>query len=150
MPQFFYIFSRREHVQENKEPKIRIDEKELVEISKHEIRIKGNRYHCMDCLSSFKAGDPASKYWLQASCPGKAVDAVHKPTKINDIVHKGNQSSHVSHELYNCDGLVYCKNCGAYGIEHFVNIANACEGPTAAGNSLQKYIIRRVWGTTHR
>mgnify|MGYP000217225278 FL=1 len=146
---------KRTYVKEKLEPKTRVDKQQLVDSSKHKIRIKGNRYHCSICQSSFKAGDPASKYWLQASCPGKTVITVNKPERIHDIVHKGNSSSHGTHELYNLDGLVYCKNCGAYGIEYFINLTNKCEGPTLAGTNLQKCIetgrlpsgIRRVLGT---
>ena len=72
---------KRTFVKEKSGPRIKVDKQQLVDNSKHKIRIKGNRYHCSICQSSFKAGDPASKYWLQASCPGKTVITVNKPEK---------------------------------------------------------------------
>jgi len=130
----------RDAVKSCKEPKIKIDKMQLIEESQHDIKIIDNRYYCSKCQSSFAAGDCSTKHWLCASCPGKPQIAAHRPEKIIDIVHRGNSSSHVSHDLYNYKGLIFCNKCGAYGIEHFCNIANECPGQTQAGARLRKKI----------
>ncbi|MDP6586649.1 MAG: hypothetical protein QF535_18485 [Anaerolineales bacterium] len=137
----------RDAIKSCKEPKVKIDKKQLIEESSHDIKIVDNRYYCSKCLNSFAAGDTSTKHWLCASCPGKPQIAAFRPEKIMDIVHRGNNSSHVSHDLYNYKGLIYCNKCGAYGIEHFCNIANECPGQTQAGARLRKKIDNGILPT---
>ena len=48
---------------------------------------------------------------------------------------------------HNYKGLIYCNKCGAYGIEHFCNIANECPGHTQAGARLRKKIENGILPT---
>ena len=108
----------------------------LLQETDHDIKIVNNRYHCTKCLNTFSAKDPASKHWLMTKCTGtqqKGHLVVGNPTKINEIIHLGNKSSHVSHDLYRYRGLVYCNKCGAYGSKQLSLLANQCEAARTAG-----------------
>ena len=108
----------------------------LLSQTKHIVQIKNNRYHCKVCLNSFSAADPNAKRWLKSSCTAPFVgtsSAEEKPTKLNDIIHIGNKSSHVSHDLYKYKQTIYCNNCGAHGSAKFVLLSKPCQAAKSAG-----------------
>ena len=58
---------------------------------------------------------------------------MHRPAKLNDVLHIGDKSSHASHNLCKYRGLVYCSKCGAHGTSHFNLLAKQCGAPKEAG-----------------
>ena len=109
----------------------------LLQETEHNITIRNNRYICATCNNNFHVSDPAAKHWLTTKCigpPDSSQPNKHKPTKVDcNTIHIGNQSSHVSHDLYRYRGLTYCNKCGAYGSSHFNLLAKQCEAPKVAG-----------------
>ena len=109
----------------------------LLAETEHNIKIRRNRYCCTKCCSNFRVGDPAIRHWLTTKCIKPTREprslTVHEPLKVHDVIHIGNQISHVSHDLYSYVGLVYCNKCGAYGAKHFNLLARQCEAPRSAG-----------------
>jgi predicted HD phosphohydrolase len=106
----------REKQEVTKPPVVpRVTREELLTTTSHNISINGNRYSCTACLSSFSIIDPGCKHWLSIQCvtPASILVQNHIPTKFNDSVHLGNRTSHVTHDLFNYRGIIYCKICGA-------------------------------------
>ena len=117
-----------------KQPIIKQTIEELIECSAHSILIGENRLHCKVCLCSFACKDPSARAWLMAPCRNFSTsDSNTKPIKINDVIHMGNQVSHVSHSLYKFKDVIYCNKCGAMGKDHFVLLSKQCQSPGLAG-----------------
>ena len=139
---------QRVKVHEKRTTVARVNYEELLCETKHNISIKEDRYHCHSCLSSFRINDPAAKHWLKTSCVApfqtEATTAIHKPRKIHQPIHIGNQTSHSSHELFSYRGLMYCKQCGSYGVKKFSNLNRQCEAPTVSGLRVLKCIDNGV------
>ena len=138
-------FPNREHQRVDKPPpEIRVSKDCLLRDTSHSISVSGSRYICTACLNSFRIADPACKHWLKASCISAyevASPHVGRPTKYNDILHVGNRSSHVSHELKIYRGLVYCSKCSARaGSNQLRNLALQCKQAGTGGLAVLKAI----------
>ena len=113
---------------------------DLVAHSKHAISFKNNRYFCNLCNNNFRTGDPGLRPWLKGSCTEHNPRDFHRPTKVNEVIHMGNSSTHHSHDIYNYRGIIYCNKCGNFGVQHFCNLARQCQDPKTAGLRLLRCI----------
>ena len=101
-----------------------------------------------NCLNGFHLSDIKLRYWLTCKCSSNtsacttSVAAVaDRPYPVPDnVIHIGNQCSHISHKLMRYRGLVYCNNCGAKGLIHMRLLARQCEPPNSGGKQLLKCI----------
>ena len=109
---------------------------DILSKTSHKISYVKDRYECSSCLSTFKMSDPSAKHWLKTMCSNNvplAEVTIHKPIKIDNPIHIGNQTSHHTHDLYKYKGVVYCNKCGCYGVKKFTLLSKQCEAPKAAG-----------------
>ena len=114
---------------------------DLVAQSLHSISLSnGNRYSCSVCKSNFKKYDPGLRSWLKGSCVNHNPRDYHKPFRVTDSIHIGNNTTHQSHDIYNYRGVIYCNKCGNFGVKHFNNLSRQCQPPRTAGVRLLKCI----------
>ena len=138
---------KRTKIHEEKIPKTKESILEILENTSHTISCIKDRYHCSSCLSTFKMSDPSAKHWLKTSCtrsPAQAEVTIHKPVKISQPIHIGNQTSHSSHEIYKYKGVVYCNKCGCYGVKKLTHLSKKCEAQTAAGKLVLQCIEQDI------
>ena len=102
--------------------------------TQHTICADGTRVSCSVCLSSYRISDSACKDWLKSPCT--AMRPPHyKHTHIDELtsIHIGNNTIHVSHNLFKYRGLLYCLKCGALGTKQVRHLAKPCQPPTETG-----------------
>jgi len=112
------------------------DHIQLLDTTSHSITLSDSRYSCSVCLCNFHHKDPSCKQWLQSICvnPMSGVGRSNKPIPLNDVVHIGNQVSHISHKLYRYKDSIYCNKCGCCaGPRRLVLLAHPCSPPSIAG-----------------
>ena len=113
---------------------------DLIDGTSHVIYSSCSRVGCARCHSSFLIKDPSLKFWLKRSCEalGSTQDRpVHIPY---DEVHLGNRVTHVTHDLYKFQGLVYCNRCGCNGTQKLHKLSEACQPPTSYGKACLKLL----------
>jgi hypothetical protein len=102
--------------------------------TQHTICTDGTRVSCSVCLNNYKVSDGACRDWLRSPCV--AIKSPHfGHTKIDDTasIHIGNNTIHVSHNLFKYRGLIYCLKCGALGTTQVRYLARPCQPPTVTG-----------------
>ena len=124
----------------NKVPKETLSQ--LLLNTQHTVCADGHRVSCSVCLNSYSATDRACKDWLRSPCI--AIRSPHcKHTRIHEYagIHIGNNTIHVSHNLYKYRGLLYCLKCGALGTKQVRLLAKPCQPPTETGTRNIQYLL---------
>ena len=99
-------------------------------------------YECINCMDMMSKKPISScRVWLSLAC-SPISGPTCKPIRIGkDIkVHLGKQVSHVSHQLYEYKGLLYCNKCGTRGIVKFHLLAEKCGAPQPMGQATLRNI----------
>ena len=111
---FVYALVRNEAVISSQIEGTQASLDDLLATSSHKLGRAGKRFSCTVCLSSFSMLDSSFRHWLSVLCPGYPTTTgqsgphAHRPNRISESIHLGNQVSHVSHSLCNFQGVIYC------------------------------------------
>ena len=104
---------------------------EILVQSTHIVHTSPSRVSCARCRNSFALSDPSAKHWLMSACSAIATSADRPVPLPFEEIHIGNKFTHISHQLMEYRGLVYCRKCGCRSARAVLrNLGSKCSVPS--------------------
>lgn len=132
----------RRKVQDDKSikvPKPTIEQ--MLTVSKHFVNLDRGQYRCALCKASVGAKDPTLPDFLLADCLHTKAGNINQPSRIRIPMRIGKGVTHVTHNLYNYKGIIYCQTCGYTASQKLRGLALEC---TRVRTAHGKIVIDRI------
>ena len=87
------------------------------------------RYTCLVCAGRIHRNAPDAIKWLNSYCGSEAFDDRSGPVPVppDHTIRVANQLVHSSHNMFSCEGIVFCISCGCYSSVKIRNLNKVCE-----------------------